>query len=182
MNKETVYAFVDSQNLNLGIRNDIVRKKRRVYKGWQLDFEKFFVYLKHKYSVDKAFLFIGKVKGNDALYKSLLKAGYTLVFKKTITALHEGREFTKGNVDAELVLHSAKIEYDNYQKAVIVSGDGDFYCLHKFLNENRKLQKILVPNQYSYSTLLAEFKSFISFVNQAKAKLEYRKGKQKGEC
>jgi len=34
----------------------------------------------------------------------------------------------RGNVDAELVLH-AMIEIQNYEKAVIVSGDGDFHCL-----------------------------------------------------
>jgi len=31
------------------------------------------------------------------------------------------------------VLYAAAIEYSNYDKAVIVSGDGDFYCLHEFL-------------------------------------------------
>lgn len=32
----------------------------------------------------------------------------------------------KGNVDAELVLHTM-IQYPNYDKAIIVSGDGDFH-------------------------------------------------------
>ena len=31
----------------------------------------------------------------------------------------------KGNVDAELVLHTM-IEYKHFDKAIIVSGDGDF--------------------------------------------------------
>jgi hypothetical protein len=35
------YAFIDSQNLNLGIREA----------GWFLDFRKFRVYLKEKYGV-----------------------------------------------------------------------------------------------------------------------------------
>jgi uncharacterized LabA/DUF88 family protein len=34
----------------------------------------------------------------------------------------------RGNDDAELVLH-AMIDIQNYEKAVIVSGDGDFHCL-----------------------------------------------------
>ena len=47
--QNTVYAFIDSQNLNLGIRS----------LGWNLDFKRFRVYLKDKYDVKKAFLFIG---------------------------------------------------------------------------------------------------------------------------
>jgi len=58
----------------------------------------------------------------------------------------------KGNVDAELVLHTM-IEWKNYNKAVIVSGDGDFYCLMEHLEENNKLRKIIVPNR-QYSSLL----------------------------
>ena len=50
MNRESIiYAFIDSQNLNLGIRSS----------GWVLDFSRFRVYLKDKYRAEKAFLFIG---------------------------------------------------------------------------------------------------------------------------
>ena len=66
-----VYAFIDSQNLNLGIRSQ----------GWELDFKKFRLYLKNKYHVEKAYLFIGLVPGNEQLYTSLLEMGYVLVFK-----------------------------------------------------------------------------------------------------
>ena len=52
------YAFIDSQNLNLSIRS----------LGWKLDFARFRIYLKEKYGVTKAFLFIGYVEGNNDLY------------------------------------------------------------------------------------------------------------------
>lgn len=87
------YAFVDSQNLNLGIRNQ----------GWLLDFRRFRRYLADKYSVTKAFLFIGYVPGNETLYTSLQEYGYLCIFKPTLE-LPDGR--VKGNVDAELVLHT----------------------------------------------------------------------------
>ena len=63
MNKkrENNYAFIDSQNLNLSIRE----------LGWKLDYKKFRIYLKEKYKVAKAFLFIGFVEGNNDLYISL---------------------------------------------------------------------------------------------------------------
>ncbi|MBI2621730.1 MAG: hypothetical protein HYW63_03780 [Candidatus Levybacteria bacterium] len=54
-----VYAFIDSQNLNLGTSKDIYKGRRRTYKGWKLDFKKFRRYLSDKFRVQKAFLFIG---------------------------------------------------------------------------------------------------------------------------
>jgi uncharacterized LabA/DUF88 family protein len=92
--------------------------------------------------VTHAFLFIGYIYENQDLYTSLQKDGYILIFKPTLK-LPDGR--VKGNVDAELVLH-AMIEYDNYDKALIVTGDGDFYCLVDYLVKKDKLLKLMVPN------------------------------------
>jgi uncharacterized LabA/DUF88 family protein len=94
------YAFIDSQNLNLSIREQ----------GWVLDFARFRIYLSDKYSITEAFVFIGYLRENQSLDNSLQKDGYTLIFKPTLL-LPEGG--VKGNVDAELVLH-AMIEYANY--------------------------------------------------------------------
>jgi hypothetical protein len=123
-NKQNNYAFIDSQNLNLAIRQQ----------GWVLDLVKFRVHLKETYGVEKAFVFIGYMPGNQPLYTFLQTAGYIVIFKPTMEFKKEGSVVVKGNVDAELVLH-AMIEYPNYEKAVIVSGDGDFYCLIKYLTE-----------------------------------------------
>jgi uncharacterized LabA/DUF88 family protein len=175
--KRNIYAFIDSQNLNLGVRNSVKRGNKMVYKGWTLDFKRFLIYIKQKYLVDKAFLFIGKIEDNRSLslYKFLQKSGYSVVFKKTLKGKKGNNYVTKGNVDAELVLHCAKIQYENYDKAIIVSGDGDFYCLIEYLLKKRKLSKILVPNQYAYSRLLSEFRQYISFISELKTKLEYKK-------
>lgn len=156
--KENNYAFIDSQNLNLSIINQ----------GWKLDFKKFRVYLKDKYSVANAFLFIGYVNTNQDLYTSLQKYGYILVFKPSLV-LPSGK--VKSNVDAELVLHSM-IEYNNYDKAVIVSGDGDFYCIIEYLEKNNKLCKLIVPDRYKYSSLLRKYIKNIAFMNNLKTKLE----------
>jgi uncharacterized LabA/DUF88 family protein len=127
--------------------------------------------LKDQYGVDKAFLFIGYVPTNESLYISLQNSGYILVFKPTLI-LPDGKP--KGNVDAELVMH-AMIEYANYEKAVIVTGDGDYYCLVDYLRKNGKLLRLIVPNRYKYSSLLRKFASQISFMNDLRGKLEHRK-------
>ena len=155
------YAFIDSQNLNLSIQEQ----------GWKLDFGRFRIYLKDQYGVNKAFLFIGYVPTNEILYISLQNCGYILVFKPTMI-LPSGKP--KGNVDAELVMH-AMIEYPNYEKAVIVTGDGDYYCLIDYLRKNDKLLRLIIPNQYKYSALLGKFAYQIVFMNGLKDKLGYRK-------
>lgn len=159
-NQVNNYAFIDSQNLNLAIRA----------LGWELDFGKFRIYLKDKCNITKAFLFIGYVPGNEHLYTHLQNTGYLVVFKPTLEYKKDGERFTKGNVDAELVLHSM-IEYPNYDKAVIVSGDGDFYCLVEYLLQNDKLHRLLVPNYYKYSALLRKFVDNIDFLNGLEKKL-----------
>ncbi len=133
------YAFIDSQNLNLSIREQ----------GWVIDFGKFRQYLGRKYGIAKAFLFIGYVYDNQDLYTALQKDGYILVFKPTLK-LPSGK--VKGNVDAELVLH-AMIEYDNYDKALIITGDGDLYCLVDYRRKKDKLLKWMIPNKESFSSL-----------------------------
>ena len=156
------FAFIDSQNLNLSIRA----------LGWRIDFARFRTYLREKYGVTQAYLFIGYIEGNADLYKSLQEAGFICVFKPTLK-YKDGT--TKGNVDAELVLH-AMIEYPNYDRAVIVTGDGDFHCLVKHLYEKGKLEKVLIPNQGKYSALLKRFPSeFLGFVSDLKKKLEYKR-------
>jgi uncharacterized LabA/DUF88 family protein len=76
----------------------------------------------------------------------------------------------KGNVDAELVLHTM-IEYRNFSKAVIVSGDGDFYCLIEYLVDNNKLEKIIVPNK-KYSSLLRKYSPYIVNIGLLRSKLK----------
>jgi uncharacterized LabA/DUF88 family protein len=97
-------------------------------------------------------MFIGYISTNEDLYKSFQDAGYIVIHKPTLGST--GR--IKGNVDAELVLQ-AMIEYPHYDKAVIVSNDGDFYCLIKYLKQKNKLCKLIVPDKRCYSSLLREF-------------------------
>lgn len=151
MQNESIYVFIDSQNLNLSIRDQ----------GWKLDFKKFYIYLKDKYRFKKIFLFIGYIKNNEKLYIYLKNIGYTIIYKPTI-ANNESK--TKGNVDAELVLHSM-IEINNYSKFIIISGDGDFYCLIEYLLGINKFYKLIIPNKKKYSSLLRKFLNSVLFLS-----------------
>lgn len=160
--KENNYAFIDSQNLNLGIQK----------LGWKLDYRKFRVYLDEKYAVKKAYIFIGFVALNQSLYDRLQEAGFILEFKPTIPDA-DGK--IKGNIDADLVLRAA-LELNDYDKAVVVSSDGDFYSLVQHLYENNKLKVVLSPDEENCSNLLKQTaKEKIWFMNNLRNKLEYKK-------
>jgi len=166
---ETVYAFIDAQNVTYGVSAT----------HWKLDWGKFRLFLRNKYGISKAFLFIGYIESNADLYKRLQEQGFILIFKNVLE-IQDGDSVTyKGNVDAELVLH-AMVEYSNYDKAVIVTGDGDFFCLIEYLEENDKLKKIVTPNR-RYSSLLRKFSSYIVDLYTLRGKLKYTGKKKKKE-
>ncbi|OGJ15617.1 MAG: hypothetical protein A2632_00310 [Candidatus Pacebacteria bacterium RIFCSPHIGHO2_01_FULL_46_16] len=165
MKMPKIFAFIDSQNLNLGVQSQ----------GWKLDWRKFRQYLRNKYTVSKAYLFIGQVAGNESLYTFLQECGYILIFKPTLEHKAGDAVVIKGNVDAELVLHTM-IQYKNYNQAIIVSGDGDFHCLVEYLEIKGKLFHILTPNRH-YSGLLRKFNRYVVRVDLLRSSIEIKKTK-----
>lgn len=135
------YAFVDSQNVYQGTKRDL---------KWMIDWNRFRKYLRDKYRVTKAYLFIGFMPEHNDIYDELQQAGFILKFKPV---LPNGEKGVKGNVDADLVLQ-AMIDYQNYDKAVLVSSDGDFYSLARHLYDNQKLEAVLSPHRKTCSSLL----------------------------
>lgn len=159
---ENNHAFIDSQNLNLGIQK----------LGWKLDYARFRVYLAEKYGVQKAYMFIGFVALNQGLYDRLQEAGFQLKFKPTIP---DGDGNIKGNVDADLVLEAITTLHD-YDKAVIVSSDGDFYSLVQYLQERDRLKAVISPDiQYCSRLLRQTAKDKIRFMNDLQHLLEHKR-------
>lgn len=160
--KQNNYAFIDSQNVNLAIRS----------LRWRLDWRKFRVYLREHYGVENAYIFVGYMAENQKLYTYLQESGYIIIFKP-IMELKDGT--VKGNVDAELVLHTM-IEFNNYDEAVIVTGDGDFRCLVDYLYDAKKLHRLIAPNKNKASKLLQfAARERIAYMNDLKRKLQYNK-------
>jgi uncharacterized LabA/DUF88 family protein len=167
------YAFIDSQNLNLGTQR----------MGWKLDWRKFRKYLATEYGVTKAYMFIGYMSENEALYEYMHELGFLVVLKPTVDVSDKSddkekeKPMVKGNVDAELVLYAMK-ELPNYERAIIVSGDGDFFSLAEYLDEQGKLANILTPN-WQYSSLLKPFEAKIVRLDQLRKQLTYHDRKKK---
>lgn len=156
------YAFIDGNNLHLGIRR----------MGWELDYRRFRVWLREKCAVERAFLFVGYLPQNNALYENLIRYGFELIFKPIIP---DGHGRVKGNVDAELVLHTM-IEYSNYDRAVLVTSDGDFACLVEYLQKQNKLKIVMSSHRDTCSSLLKQAaRGRIDFMNTLRGKLAYTK-------
>lgn len=181
--QKQVYAFIDSQNLNVTVQKN----------GWKMDWKKFRAYLADKYGVTKAFMFIGYVPEFEDMYQQLHESGFLIVLKPTYDMTRprpeqaeapdptkpqpKGKEKeeerkTKGNVDADLVLWAMK-ELPNYSQAIIVSGDGDFYSLVEYLESNKRLLKLLTPSGH-YSGLYNKYDKYVERLDLAKRELAYR--------
>lgn len=168
------FAFIDNQNLNLGIQK----------LGWKMDWRKFRKYLQETHNVTKAFMFIGHMPEHEDMYMQLHDAGYLIVLKPTFdmskpikpedkAKIDEAdKKPVKGNVDAELVLWAVK-EMPHYDKAVIISGDGDFYSLVEYLESKNKLHKLLAPNVH-YSSLYNKYDAHIERLDKQRGRLAYR--------
>lgn len=171
------YAFIDSQNLNLGVQKI----------GWKMDWKKFRKWLEEKYGVTHAYMFIGYMPENESLYELMYSHGYLVVLKKTLEIKQhtengddskdkDEKPLVKGNIDADLVLYAMK-ELPNYDKALIVSGDGDFLSLVEYLAAEKRLLKLLTPNR-RYSTLLKEFEEYIEGIDNHRRELAYHDRKR----
>jgi uncharacterized LabA/DUF88 family protein len=163
---ENNYAYIDGANLHKGIKD----------LGWELDYARFRIWLTEKYHVGRAYLFIGLMPRRKDLYTSLQEAGFTLVFKE-IT--YDGHGNVKGNCDADLVLAAVCDSYENScDKMILVSCDGDYAGLVKFLLDKNKFKIILSPNNKSkLSILLKRTNAPIAYLDNQKVILGAQKEK-----
>ena len=153
--KTKTYAYIDGANLDKGTSE----------LGWRIDYQKFYVWLNDKFKIDTAYMFIGHVPKYKNLYNKMRNAGFTLVFKDTSNV---GYGQVKGNCDADLILHVARGVYETeINKAIIVSSDGDFSCLIKFLQEKEREVIILSPSR-KCSIFLMRTGSAITYLDDVK--------------
>lgn len=141
-------AYIDGQNLHLGTT---LRDPE-----WRVDLARFRVYLERKYNVKKAYYYLGYIQEEgkgDQLYEEIQSAGFILVFRQHTAAMLGEK---KGNVDSDIIFSIMKRLYlrEDFEKIVLVSGDGDYKSLVDFLIEENKLEKILFPKQRFASSLL----------------------------
>ena len=140
------YAFIDAQNFHKSVEE--IEEELEALEV-RLDLNEFRVYLSEKHAVRIAYYFIDYLPINKRLYDELRAQGYELIFKEV--AIHADR--TKGNVDVNLTLQSM-IDIDNYKKAVIITSDGDYADLVKYLHSKGKIECLIACSRGGSSYLL----------------------------
>ena len=135
-------AYIDGANLHNGIKS----------LSWDFDYKRFRVWLREKYAVEQAYLFIGMMPKYAELYTRLQEQGYTLVFKDVI---YDNNGKAKGNCDADLVVSAMQDAYENkFDNAVLVSSDGDYAPLVKFLIAKEKMLAVVSPYETQKCSVL----------------------------
>lgn len=157
-----IFAYIDGANLHKGVAS----------LEWKLDYRKFRSWIRQKFSVADAYLFIGLMPKNATLYSSLQSAGYQLVFKEVV---YDGAGNAKGNCDADLVLHATRDYFEGgTMSAVLVSSDGDYASLVRFWQEKGVQCTIISPAPVKKcSILLKKTGAPIVYLDEVRRKLRY---------
>lgn len=86
------------------------------------------------------------------MYDKIQEAGFVLKFREHNSAMLAKK---KGNVDSDIIFAIMKRLYnkEEFDKVILVSGDGDYRMLVDFLIEESKFKKILFTNREFASSL-----------------------------
>jgi uncharacterized LabA/DUF88 family protein len=138
-------AFIDAQNLYLGTT--------KAEYPWKVNLDRFRIYLREKYHVDKAYYFIGAYyEEQSELYKSIQEFGYILIFREHGIKMMGSK---KGNVDTDIVFSIMKklVDDEDFDRVLLVSGDGDYYRMVDYLIKKERFEKLLAPSKSGMSSL-----------------------------
>ncbi len=169
-NNQLNTAYIDGQNLYMGTTTS--------KKPWKVDLFRLRIYLRDKYQVNEAYYYLGTVDEDfQELYNNIQKAGFILVFREHSKTMQSVK---KGNVDTDIVFSIMKALYKQQiiGKVFLVSADGDYFKLVKFLIDEDKLGKVLFPSREKASSLYKGLdpKYFDALDNSGlKNKIEYKK-------
>lgn len=142
-------AFIDGQNVYLATTT--------AEDAWKIDLQRFRVYLKEKYQVERAYYFIGAADENHQdLYKMIQEAGFVLMFRKHSLEMTGHK---KGNVDTDIVFEIMRklADQEDFDKVVLISGDGDYFKMVDYLINKNRLEKLLAPSYRSMSSLYKQY-------------------------
>jgi hypothetical protein len=147
-------AYIDGTNLYKSLTESL---------EWRLDYKRFRIWLREKYKVEQALIFIGFIPKYTNIYRYLRESGFELIFKEVIYQAG----MPKGNCDSDLLMRACIDLYEgNLNKAIIVASDGDYAPLVKVLHHRGKLNVILSPSPIEKcSLLLRRIGAPIVFIN-----------------
>lgn len=126
--KPITFAFIDATNIIYGASNY----------GWRMDFHKLAHYLKMRFGVSKILYYAGVDNENLKqlkFYEKLQEFGFQLRLVP-VKKFKDGKK--KADVDSRMTFEMMKY-FKEYDRAVVMTGDGDFYWVleHLIAAKNR---------------------------------------------
>jgi len=172
------FAFIDGTNLHYTYENI-------ANLGWQVDYSKLITFLKAKYNVSFAYYFLGNINENSKVYNELQSNGYHLKLKTptVYTTEEEYCPYCLKAIAPELVRYKSDCDsfmtleiisnMSLYDRAVIITSDGDFDELIKELVLKDKLRLLLAPCRDGCSGLLkSAAKGRLAFIDDYRTQLQ----------
>mgnify|MGYP001617374091 CR=1 FL=1 len=155
------YAYIDGANLHKGTAG----------LGWRVDYSRLQTWLKDKYQINRAYVFMGFIAKYEELYRKIRAAGFTLIFKEIV---YDKAGKPKGNCDTDLAIRAVADIYENkVNSIVLVTSDGDYACLVTFLKEHLIHSTIISPSrEEECSILLKRTDAPIVYISEQRSKLE----------
>lgn len=189
------WAFIDASNLFYGGVKSL---------GWSVDYNKLLKYLKTKYKISKVYYYAGvelsgykysvindkeidlhkllnylKNKNKTAeiqkvkFYLKLKEFGFNLVLKPVKIYKSNGKVEKKANCDVDLTFHLMKFK-DKYKNVLILSGDGDFVIVLKYLQSIGKKVQVLARAERTAREIKqlvgGDFRDFVRLKNELEFK------------
>ncbi len=156
-------AYIDGANLDKSLKHLL---------DWKLDYKKFRVWLRDKYKVEQAYIFIGYISKYESRYEYLRRSGFNLIFKEV--TYENGSP--KGNCDADLIVQGCVDLFEgDLHKAVLVTSDGDFVPLIKVLLTKGSVETILSPaKSHKCSVLIKRTGVRIAYIHDQRTKIELK--------
>ena len=163
MDIQLAIAYIDGANLHRGVKS----------LAWKLDYRKFRSWIRQKFWISDAYVFIGMLSKHADLYTFLQSSGYKLIFKEVV---FDGDGNAKGNCDADLVLQATRDVYDRKPaRVILVSSDGDYAPLVRLWMEKGVSCTIVSPAPVEKcSILLKRTGAPIVYLKDVRPKIEYR--------
>jgi uncharacterized LabA/DUF88 family protein len=171
------FAFIDGANLHFTYESTDI--------NWKVDYQKLRNYLKKKLGVTVAYYFIGEIQIYKDIYTTLESYDYTVRLKRP--SIHKTEEeacpyckrvikpkqkTNKADCDSFLTL-TAISNLHLYDKAVLVTSDGDYDELVKMLLRQDRLHMVFAPCKKGCSWLLkSAARGRIAFIDEYRDELE----------
>jgi len=172
-NLKRTFAFVDAANM---IYRDTDKNP------WKIDLKKLIRYLRERFGVSRVFYFAGVDNRNEKqlkLYQKMKSWGYELRLNEVKNFVNtKGEFYQKADVDARMAFESMKYE-DEYDQAVFITGDGDFYWLFEHLVAIKEKVWLMSSPAKTAKELRRLFaQKFINF-DDARGIIEFKKDNKK---